>query len=568
MLTRVADELKDQPHMEQLRKDLLEEALVFYLDFLEERGDRDELRYETARALGRVGDIYHLLGRHAESEQTFRHSIELLEATRDLPDAAESRFLLAQKLFGLAQVLAATNQLEEAEAICRRSLELSRELVDADPSALDSMRLIAHCNLQLVVVLLRLGRPDEEQVALKAALAAWDQLVEEKPDYENRYAMTDTLVHAARSAAMRGRFAEAEKLLQRYMTTLEDLSSEKLTSDVKKSLASGWYARGTLFWQTRRFKDAVHAYGEAVSILEELTRDFPSMPRYRFELGSAHEGLGITYYTLQRFEDSKKAWQRAQKVLVALVDKYPNVPRYEYRLARAHSSVADAVSHLSQEEDAQEGYARAIALFDRLESHLGRDPEYRRDRASTYYNWADLLMRLGDGKRAIELFRRSADIWEKLVADYGNVPFYQACLASCLNGLAWLLVCASDTEVHDPVEAVRLAERAVGLDDKQAHYWQTLGVARYRTRNWKGTVQALTQSLELGSGGQPGGDWIFLAMAHARLGHPKAIARSFYDKAVAWMEEHKPDDEELKRFRAEAEEVLGIEVTENEGTAK
>ena len=31
-----------------------------------------------------------------------------------------------------------------------------------------------------------------------------------------------------------------------------------------------------------------------------------------------------------------------------------------------------------------------------------------------------------------------------------------------------------------------------------------------------------------------------------------------YDKSVEWMEKHKPADEELKRFRAEAAELLGI----------
>jgi hypothetical protein len=47
-------------------------------------------------------------------------------------------------------------------------------------------------------------------------------------------------------------------------------------------------------------------------------------------------------------------------------------------------------------------------------------------------------------------------------------------------------------------------------------------------------------------------------MAQSKLGHPKAIARTSFDKAVAWMEEHEPDDEELERFRAEAEETLEI----------
>ena len=44
-------------------------------------------------------------------------------------------------------------------------------------------------------------------------------------------------------------------------------------------------------------------------------------------------------------------------------------------------------------------------------------------------------------------------------------------------------------------------------------------------------------------------------MAHARLGNG-AEARRWYDRAVRWMEQYQPDDLELRRFRAEAEELL------------
>jgi hypothetical protein len=52
-------------------------------------------------------------------------------------------------------------------------------------------------------------------------------------------------------------------------------------------------------------------------------------------------------------------------------------------------------------------------------------------------------------------------------------------------------------------------------------------------------------------------DWLFLAMAKQKLG--QVDARAWFDKAVAWMEEKQPEDPDLRRFRAEAEEVLGIE---------
>ena len=51
--------------------------------------------------------------------------------------------------------------------------------------------------------------------------------------------------------------------------------------------------------------------------------------------------------------------------------------------------------------------------------------------------------------------------------------------------------------------------------------------------------------------------WFFVAMAHAHLGNA-AKAREWYARATVWMEQHLPDDKLLNRFRAEAEDVLGM----------
>jgi len=47
----------------------------------------------------------------------------------------------------------------------------------------------------------------------------------------------------------------------------------------------------------------------------------------------------------------------------------------------------------------------------------------------------------------------------------------------------------------------------------------------------------------------------FLAMARWQQGEQEQ-ARKDYEEAVRWTQEKRPNDEELRRFRAEAEEVL------------
>jgi uncharacterized protein HemY len=84
----------------------------------------------------------------------------------------------------------------------------------------------------------------------------------------------------------------------------------------------------------------------------------------------------------------------------------------------------------------------------------------------------------------------------------------------------------------------------------------TLGVAQYRNGAWKAAVEALMKCVQLRQGGDSFA-FFFLAMAHWQLDE-KEEARAWYDRAVAWMDQHAPQDEELKRFRAEAMALLGL----------
>ena len=85
-------------------------------------------------------------------------------------------------------------------------------------------------------------------------------------------------------------------------------------------------------------------------------------------------------------------------------------------------------------------------------------------------------------------------------------------------------------------------------------YFNTLGVAQYRARNWQAAIEAFNESMKLRNGGDAS-DWFFSAMTHWQLGQ-KDDARKSYEKAVELMNKNAPKNEELIRFRAEAAELL------------
>jgi tetratricopeptide (TPR) repeat protein len=127
--------------------------------------------------------------------------------------------------------------------------------------------------------------------------------------------------------------------------------------------------------------------------------------------------------------------------------------------------------------------------------------------------------------------------------------------ASACNKLAWLLATCQDAKLRDAKRAVELAHKAVQRAPNASN-WNTLGIAYYRDAKWREAIQSLESASKLRRGGTSN-DWFFLAMAHEQLGEQEK-ARQCYQQAVQWMQDHQPKNPELLRFRAEAEELLGV----------
>ena len=146
--------------------------------------------------------------------------------------------------------------------------------------------------------------------------------------------------------------------------------------------------------------------------------------------------------------------------------------------------------------------------------------------------------------------------WDKAIVDYAKAAEMNPKDATLHNDLAWLLATCPDAKLRQPARAVESAKKAVELSSQSGHLWTTLGAAQYRAGDWKAATLALTKSMKLSNGGDSV-QWFFLALAHGKLDQKKE-ARQWYDRAVQWMDQHQPKNEELHRFRTEAEELLGI----------
>jgi serine/threonine protein kinase/tetratricopeptide (TPR) repeat protein len=201
--------------------------------------------------------------------------------------------------------------------------------------------------------------------------------------------------------------------------------------------------------------------------------------------------------------------------------------------ANAHTGLGSALCQQEKPDEAIDAYRKAIEIDPKFAyAHTGLGyalhTQYKLDEAIAAYG------------KAVELDPNNAYARNKL--------------ALCLNDLAWSLATHAEPARRDPARAVSLAKEAVELKPQEGSYWNTLGAAHYRAGDWKAAIAALEKSMELRKG-DDSNDWFFLAMAQWQLGE-RDKARQWYDRAVEWMDKNQPKNEDLRRFRAEAEELM------------
>jgi tetratricopeptide (TPR) repeat protein len=127
---------------------------------------------------------------------------------------------------------------------------------------------------------------------------------------------------------------------------------------------------------------------------------------------------------------------------------------------------------------------------------------------------------------------------------------------TALNLIAWtsLIIPGSGS---DPLRIVELAERVVSMKPQTHEYLNTLGAAYYRAGRFTEATAQFQRSIEAHETKQGMCiDWLFLAMAHARLGEHEQ-ARSWLDKAISAPEPATWQDRlEQRLLRHEAQQIV------------
>jgi tetratricopeptide (TPR) repeat protein len=320
---------------------------------------------------------------------------------------------------------------------------------------------------------------------------------------------------------------------------------DKAVADFSKAIeltpldVGSWVNRGNAYIELGRLDEAVADYSRAIEL----------DPKFMHAL----HGRGNAY-------SKQGQWAKAVTDFSRIIQRDPKAWDAWYSRGMAHAE-------LGEPHKARDDQSRAIEL----------NPKY----APAWYERGGAYLMLGESDKAVADCSRSIELdpnlqggWYVRAGAYIELGRFTEALAdyqrllkrhpddlTILCALARLLATCSEPRLRNPARAVEMARKAVKLAPKDAKSWNTLGVALYRAGDHKPAIAALATSMKLSQGGD-GFDFLFLAMAHGKLGQ-RDEARKCYDRAVAWLEKNKetlakdrPVVEHLRRFRSEAEEVL------------
>jgi serine/threonine protein kinase/tetratricopeptide (TPR) repeat protein len=608
--------LANLPHLEGLRKDYLKRLQDFFGEFARANRDDSQAQLEAGKTYRRLGAIQAILGQKAEAEKNIQQAISALQS---LPDSGspEVQLELALSYSACGSLLWNGPRRREAEQYVRKTLAMLKALPPSEDG--EFLWALGHVYAQVGAMLGNLGHHQEAEEPLKKARSLFLQLpgrLGGDPDFPRQRAAA--MLHDLASVKLNSKDLKgAEAHMRQARDEMEQVFKAKphvtqfqaLMSAVEHDLAR-------LLQVTRRAGEAEKGFRRAFDLRLKLATNFPTVPSYRRWLMDSLHHLDEC---LQQSAKSAEGLALCEN----LVKDYPKVLEYQLALAQALTNRGGVLFLQKQWQKGEDLLRRALSLEEKL---TPQSPEVLATRCGTLQSLVFVEAAKGRADEAEKICRAHLALrkrWfsqvkddpaeqpdpllaafyarhstkearydvgrppEKLAQSYGMLiqllqgmqrwqeisDLYEEALkmlpneASLNNEAAWFLATCPVAKFRDPARAVRLAEKALDRKEpnqvvKAGDIWNTLGVARYRAGQWEAAVQGLEQSRKLRDGGDAV-DWLFLAMAHQKLGHTDQAGKC-YAEAIRWLKNNRQvlanpaQAEEFGRFRREAEEVLGL----------
>lgn len=311
----------DVPQMAEFRRELLEKAKTFYVDFLKQDARDETLRHEMAMAHLRLGHIDRWLEKADEAAQEYQQAIDLFERLGNQFEKTEYRQGRANAYNWLGLTLTPIpDRGADAEKAYNSALVLQEDLMRVSPPRADYKQDAARTRYNRGILRFRTATPGA-------------------PEF----------------GAAESDFGEAIRLLEPLSKSTSDRVPALEIARVYNNLAT------LLALDDARLVEARGLYEAAVRQDEELARAEPTNRVYKMELAQFCDNLS---YLLGQLGDHDLATARSRQALDLLDDLALPAPSLGIERADAHNlrgrllQARDPHGALAEYRQALEGFEK------------------------------------------------------------------------------------------------------------------------------------------------------------------------------------------------------------------
>lgn len=327
--TRTSEsQLLDVPGMKPLRRELLQLALKYYQQFIDENNDDPQLAIGHAEALFRVARILDEIesGDRARAAYQLAHE-KIEELSIKYTNNFHLQGMLAKVWMNLGTLSHEQGDQIEAAVWYRKAIQLQVSLVSTDPMQIEHKVDLASTRNSLGMLYLEQENLPEARRFIYAALESRKQLFEQ---YPNREAL-------------------------------------------KGFVGASYNNAGLIHKEEMKPIEALNAYVSAKQIQESLAKSHPASPLIRDELASTYNNIAWAYLKLQRLPECLDASKKAAQMYEALVNENPQVMDYAVSLGATYLNTGRLLEAGDSHDAAIQLYTAAVKILKTVQK---RDPKH------------------------------------------------------------------------------------------------------------------------------------------------------------------------------------------------
>jgi serine/threonine protein kinase len=421
MYTQVAERwLSQQPQLEPLQREFLQKALQFYTESAQQTSatrlssskSEPDVRWETAGAFHRMGEIQHRLGQPVEAERAFRQAVDRLqELVDESPTEAKYRAELAGTLHQIGVLFGDTGRYSDELMSHRRALAIEKELATQFPAVTEFRSRLGRAHWFVGEALAALHRREEAATALQTAVPIQRDLAAEFPAVpEYRHHLAQTYLRLGRTLGYLRRLKEYREELGKAAEILETLATEfPGVPAYRNELANVYYwSANSLNMGDVPIEESERYVRRALALQEKLVTEYPAVTDYRYDCLRSLKTLGRLLMAVERPEEAEATLRQADTIAEKLVAEAPTVHYYRGMLAYVQISLGELFSKTGQLDDAVTAYRDTARTLNALVADFPDVPGYARHRAETYAKLASVLTSAGRTEEAAATKREAS----------------------------------------------------------------------------------------------------------------------------------------------------------------